>query len=458
MSTEPQMKLSFAPISGKSVEATFDGGNVTSDAGVLFLRAVDQGLGLIRRLASAIQDRRDQRYVDHSLEDLLRQRVFQIAQGYEDATDCNDLRGDPAFKVGCERAPLSGADLASQPTMSRLENSVSRGDLYRLAQALADAFIASYKTPPEALILDVDDTDDPTHGAQQGSLFNAYYGAYCFMPLHIYEGQSGKLITTILRPGVRPTGAEIVMILKRVVAYLRQAWPSVALFLRGDSHFSAPEVHEFCEAEKVDFVLGQGSNAVLQRNAAALLAQAQALHRAAKVERSVGAPDETIRLFTSFAYQAETWEKPQRIIGKVEVSDLGDNLRFVVTSLHSSQPSFIYQKIYCARGRMENYIKDHKTFLLSDRTSCHRWEANQFRLFLHSAAYVLLQTLEEIGLAHTHWVQVQFDTLQRRLLKVGARVNELKTKIIFHLPTSFPLKEVFHQIRSQLHTAYSGSG
>ena len=454
MSTEPQMPLNFAPISGKSVEAKFDGGNVTSDAGVLFLRAVEKGIGLIHRLAEAIHDRRDQRYVDHSLEDLLRQRVFQITQGYEDANDCNDLRGDPAFKVGCERAPLSGNDLASQPTMTRLENGVSRSDLYRLAQALADGFIASYAMPPEALILDLDDTDDPTHGAQQGSLFNAYYGEYCFMPLHLYEGQSGKLITTILRPGRRPRGAEIVMILKRVVAYLRQAWPSVAIFLRGDSHFSAPEVHAFCEAEGVEFVLGQAGNAVLQRKAAELLAQAQALHRAAPAEQPASAPDETIRRFTSFAYQADTWEKPQRVICKVEVSNQGDNLRFVVTSLQSSQPSFIYRTIYCARGRMENYIKDHKTFLLSDRTSCQSWEANQFRLFLHSAAYVLLQTLEEIGLAHTQWMQAQFNTLQRRLLKVGARVDELKTQIIFHLPTSFPLKELFHKILFQLHTAY----
>ena len=302
MSTEPQMPLDFAPISGKRVEATFDGGNVTSDAGVLFLRAVEQGTGVIRRLVGAIRDRRDQRYVDHSLEDLLRQRVFQIAQGYEDAIDCNDLRGDPAFKVGCERAPLSGEDLASQPTMSRLENSVSRSDLYRMAQALADSFIASYTTPPEAIILDIDDTDDRTHGAQQGTLFNGYYGEYGFLPLHLYEGQSGKLITTILRPGVRPSGVEIVMILKRVVAYLRQAWPSVAIFLRGDSHFSAPEVHEFCDAEKVAFVLGQGGNAVLKQKAAELLAQAQGLHRTTQAERAAGAPDETIRLFTSFFY------------------------------------------------------------------------------------------------------------------------------------------------------------
>jgi len=301
------------------VEATFDGGNVTSDAGVLFLRAVEKGTGVIRGLVAAIQDRRDQRYVDHSLEDLLRQRVFQIAQGYEDGIDCNDLRGDPAFKVGCERAPLSGEDLASQPTMSRLENSVSRSDLYRMAQALADSFIASYTPPPEAIILDIDDTDDPTHGAQQGSLFNGYYGEYCFLPLHLYEGQSGKLITTILRPGVRPSGAEVVMILKRVVAYLRQAWPSVAIFLRGDSHFSAPEVHEFCDAEKVEFVLGQGGNAVLKRKAAERLAQAQALHRTAQAERPAGAPDETTRLFTSFFYQADTWEKPRRIACKGSV-------------------------------------------------------------------------------------------------------------------------------------------
>lgn len=454
MSTEPQITLTFAPVSGKKVEAEFDGGNVTSDAGVLFLRAVEKGSGVIRRLVHAIHERRDPRYVDHPLEDLLRQRVFQIAQGYEDANDCDALRGDPAFKVACERSPLSGDDLASQPTMTRLENGVSRSDLYRMAQALADVFLSSYETPPQAIILDLDDTDDPTHGAQQQSLFNGHYGEYCFLPLHIYEGQSGKLITTILRPGRRPSGAEIVMIVKRVVSYLRKAWPEVAIFLRGDSHFSAPEVHEFCEAEGVEYVLGQAGNAVLKQHAAALLGQAQALHRAAKEEPPASAADETIRLFSSFSYQADTWEAPRRIVCKVEVSDKGDNLRFVVTSLQSSQPSFIYHTIYCARGRMENYIKDHKTFLHSDRTSCHTFEANQFRLFLHSAAYVLLQTLEEKGLAQTQWVQVQFNTLQNRLLKVGARVCELKTKILFHLPTSFPLKELYRKILFNLNTAY----
>ena len=454
MCATPQISLNFAPISGKKVEADFEGGNVTSDGGVLFLRAVEKGVGVIRRLVEAIHDRRDARYVDHALEDLVRQRVFQIAQGYEDANDCNELRSDPGFKAACDRWPLSGEDLASQPTMTRLENGVSRSDLYRMAQALVDTFLASYKKPPKAIILDLDDTDDPTHGAQQQALFNGYYGEYCFMPLHLYEGQTGKLITTILRPGRRPCGEEIVMILKRLVPAIRKAWPAADIFLRGDSHFSAPEVHAFCDAHDVSYVLGQAGNAVLKQHAAPLLAQAQALHRAATEKKPAAAPDETMRLFTSFFYQADTWAKPRRIVCKVEVSDQGDNLRFMVTSLQSSQPSFLYRTIYCARGRMENYIKDHKTFLHSDRTSCHTFEANQFRLFLHSAAYVLLQALEENGLEHTAWRQVQFNTLQLRLLKVGAKVRELKTQIKFHFPTSFPLKQLYRQILFNLNMAY----
>lgn len=446
MIQDTQHVLSFASIFSKDIAAAFDGGTLTSDGGALVLREVERHVGVIARLVAVIRDRRHPSYVTHSLTDLLRQRVFQIACGYEDANDCDTLRGDPAFKLACGRLPETGADLASQPTMTRLENRISRTDLYRIARALVDTFIASYATPPKAIILDIDDTDDPTHGAQALTVFNGYYDEHCYLPLHIYEGQSGKLITTILRPGRRPTGVEIVTILQRLVPYLRRHWPHVRLILRGDSHVSAPAVHAFCDQHRVSFVLGHGGNARLTALMAHAVSQAQALYQASR---------EPVRLFTQFRYQADTWAEPRRIIGKVEVSAKGVNLRYVVTNLHSSQPSFIYKAIYCARGRMEGFIKNHKTYLHSDRTSCHRFEANHVRLFLHSAAYVLLHALAQQGLRGTQWAQAQFDTLQLRFLKIGARIRERTTMVTMQYPTAFPLKDVLTTILTNLAAAPS---
>jgi len=445
MRKDNQTMLQFASISGKKLGADFDGGILTSDGGALFLRKVESKVGVIRRLVDALRDHRHQSYIEHSYEDLLRQRVFQIACGYEDANDCNDLRRDPGLKAACGKLPVRGEDLASQPTMSRLENSVCRKDLYRMAQALVDIFLCSYESPPESIILDADDTDDPTHGAQQLSFFNGYYNEYCFMPLHIYEGQTGKLITTILRSGKRISGKEMVTILKRLVPYIRKSWPKVKIFLRADSNFSAPEVHDWCEKENVYYILGQAGSAPLKERANPLLEQARLLYQHSQNK---------IRLFTCFNYQAGSWKKPRRIVAKVEVSSQGENIRFIVTNLQSSQPSFIYVNIYCARGRMEGFLKNHKTFLLSDRTSCHSFKANQFRLFLHSAAYVLLGYLAEKGLDGTKWAKAQFNTIQNRILKVGARVRELNTIIKFHFPTSFPLKEVFERLLVNLDAAY----
>lgn len=445
MDKDIQIPLPFASISGKKVTAEFDGGSLTSDAGVMFLREVEKGIGLIRRLTEVLTDHRHQSYTDHSHEELLRQRIFQIACGYEDANDCDELRHDPVLKAACERLPISGDDLASQPTMTRLENSVSRSDLYRMAQVFLDNFMDSYDRPPEAIVLDPDTTDNTTYGHQQMSLFNGYYDETCYLPLHIYEGKSGKLITAILRPGKRPDGKEIVSILKRVVAHIRNRWPKVKIFLRGDGHFSAPEVHDWCEDNEVYYALGQTGNQVLDRQVAPLLEQAKQLY------------DHTpkrVRLFTSFCYQAESWRRPRRIICKVEISATGESVRFVVTNLESSQSSFIYRTIYCAHAHVEGYIKNHKTFLHSDRTSCHRFQANQFRLFLHSAAYVLLHTFAKKGLKGTRWAKAQYNTLQNRFLKVGARVCERLTRIKLHFPTAFPLKEVFATIHSNLAAAF----
>jgi hypothetical protein len=300
------------------------------------------------------------------------------------------------------------------------------------------------------------------------------------LPLHIYEGQSGKLITSILRPGRRPTGAEIVSILKRVVGAIRREWPDVLIMLRGDSHFSTPEVHQWCEGQEpvISYILGQSGNAVLKREASGLLDQARALYRyhQARAYRKQAREDrrqqqskskkgvasswhreqeqsKVIRkskLYTTFFYQAESWLEPRRIICKVEVSDKGENIRFIVTNLKMPRSAWIYETIYCGRGQMENYIKDHKLFLHSDRTSCHRFEANQFRVFLHSAAYVLMHTLRTTGLRGTAWAKAQFDQMQIRILKVGARVEELKTKVRFHFPSSFPLQELYETVVTKL--------
>jgi Transposase DDE domain group 1 len=480
MTQDTQIVLPFARLRGKNLQADFEGGTLSSDGGVLLLREIEAQVGMIRRFAEALDDPRDGRYTDHSYEELLRQRIFQIACGYEDANDCNTLRHDPAFKAACGRLPLSDDPLSSQAGMSRFENAPRRSELYRTAQVVFDTFVASYQQAPQSLLLDIDDTADEVHGAQQQSLFNGYYDHYCYLPLHIYEGQSGKLITSILRPGRRPTGQEIVSILKRVVGAIRREWPEVLILLRGDSHFSVPEVHEWCERQeaKVFYILGQSGNKVLQDKARGILQQAQLLYRfrqerylrkrrqveykntkskskgtgsvREKPEDNMLTEQMKVKLYTEFLYQAETWSEPRRIICKVEVSEKGENLRFIVTNLQHCRKAYIYETIYCGRGQMENYIKDHKRFLHSDRLSCHKFEANQFRLFLHSAAYVLMHQLKTKGLQGTAWSRAQFDQIQLRVLKVGARVEELKTKIRFHFPSSFPLKALYARVVANL--------
>jgi len=439
-----QTVFTFANILGKKVEADFDGGTTTSDGGVLLLRKLESLTGIIDRIVEVIWDRRHQSYVDHSHTDLIRQRVFQIACGYDDANDSNDLRSDPGMKAACDRLPITGDDLASQPTMCRLENAVSRTDLYRIGLAFLEAFIASYDKPPKKIVLDIDDTDDPTHGSQQLSLFHAYYDEYCYMPVHLYEGQTGKLITTVLRPGHRIRGSVTVAILRRVLDRIQEAWPKVLITLRGDAHFSAPEVHDLCDEYGVDFILGQAVNKKLKALGEPLMAEAMA-----QAEQT----GEPVRLFTHFDYQAGSWSRPRQIIYKAETTNGKANPRFVVTNIRNRTPKFLYEKIYCARGRMEGFIKNHKTFLHSDRTSCHRFSANQFRLFLHSAAYVLLHALKHLGMRNTRWMKSNFDTIQLRVLKIGARVREQATKIRFHFPTSYPFKDLMRTIVHNLDTA-----
>jgi len=431
-----QMVL-FTDVSNKKVEVDFKGGEITSDAGSLFLREVEKQTGIIRRIADVIHDNRHPGYVEHATYTLLRQRVFQIASGYEDANDCDDLRRDPAFKYSCDKLPITGKDLASQPTMSRFENTLSRTDLYRIARAFVDNFINSYEEPPKGIILDIDDTDDPTYGSQQMTLFNSYHNTTCYMPIHIYEGKSGKLVTTILRPGKRPSGKEILAVIKRIVKIIRASWPEVGIILRGDSHYSAPEVHDWCIENNVKFVLGQTKNNILLEKARNVMADAKELYSSRR---------KPIKIFGDFIYKADSWSEPQRVIVKAEYNEKGANTRFIVTNLRHNGRKFIYNTVFCGRGAMELNIKEHKNHLASGRTSCNSFEANQFRLFLHSAAYVLLHTFRSKHLKRTEFAKAQFDTIRLKFLKIGAQVRELITKIKIHLPSSFPLKELFIKI------------
>lgn len=429
--------VSLLNVQDKSVELDFSGGVLTSDAGVLLLREVEEQIGLIRAMVVVISDLRDARYVKHTLTDLLIQRIAQMACGYEDANDCNDLRNDPIFKMLAGRFPELDEALASQPTMSRFENSISTPTLYRLAKAFVDTFVASYEKAPEIIVLDFDDTNNNVHGDQQLSLFNTYYGESCFMPLHVYEGLSGKLITTILKPGKRSNGEQVLAIVKRLILYLRTKWPKTRIVFRGDSHFTYPEVMDWIDTqENVMFVTGLTSNARLQEAVKTLVEHE---------ERTFESYGEKTTRFHSFYYQAGSWSRSRRVIAKIEVSEKGTNVRFLVTDMEQAKASALYRVIYCARGEDELYIKDHKRYLKSDRSSCQKFQANQFRLFLHSAAYVFLHTLKTNILKHTRFAHATMETIQLRLLKIGARVRELKTKIKVEVSSAYPLKDILRR-------------
>jgi hypothetical protein len=433
MKKSTKQLMLFKDSFGKKVQVDFQGGRVSSDGGWLLLREAEAEIGIVERMATALDDPRHPGYVKHHVIPLLKQRVFQIAAGYEDGNDSNTLREDPLLKLSCE----STDPLASQPTMCRFENAQGKKALYRMAQVLLECFIDSYEEAPEGIVIDLDDTDDRVHGGQQLSLFNSYYGDYCYMPLHIYEGKSGKLITTILRPGKRPTGRETVSILKRIIRRIRQVWPEVGILIRADFHFSSPELFDYCQENNVNYIIGYTGYKSLLREAEGLLKRARELYE------STGKP---VRLYGECRYQAKSWSVPGRIIYKVEYNSQGSNQRFVVTNLSHSSRRFIYEDVYCSRGAVELMIKEHKNHMASDRTSCSGFLANQFRLFLHSMAYVLMHHFREKHLVATELARAQFNTIRLRLIKIGAQVRELSTRIKVHLPSSYPLQEEFWKI------------
>jgi hypothetical protein len=448
-------QLCFPPVAGQTVRADFEGGALSSDFGTLLLRGVDRQVGLTERLAAAIHDKRHPSYIDHPLRDLFAQRIYQIASGYADANDAHQLRHDPLFKLGVERRPLDPEHaLASAPTFSRLEHQVDRKDLYRLTTALVDHFIASYTEPPVAIVLDLDHSDDPTHGQQEFAFYNHYYQNYCYLPLFIFEGTSHALVTAILRPGTRPTGAENAMILVRLLSYLRHHWPSTHMLVRGDSHFATPEVMEVIASYRwADFVFGLAGNAVLLRQAAPVLHAARRLHqqRVALATAHGEMPPTSSRLYEEFPYAAQSWAQQWRVVLKAEVMSAGDNPRFVVTSLHAPTPQMLYEDLYCARGNCENDIKAVKNDLRSDRTSATTFLANAMRLLLACAAYVLHHAFRTHTLQHTALAQAQPSTIILTLFKIATQVKQYKDRILLHLPTSCPVKALLQRVTALLY-------
>ena len=436
MTDDLESPLHLPPLEDKAILVDFDGGRLSSDGGPILLGDPDDQIGLTRELAAVLRDPRAPRRVDFTNHDLLKQRVFQIVAGYEDANDANTLRHDPILKLLLGRLPESGAPLASQPTISRFENRISRTELYRLARVLVEQFIASYERAPKLIVLDFDDTEDSAHGQQEHLRYDGHYGGYCFMPLHVYEGLSGRLITTIFK-AKRFSAAQMIAVLKRLVQHLRHAWPDTRIVFRGDSHFAYPEVMEWIEAQAhLHYVTGLTNNAVLKKLAHEVVEQAQRAYERDGVK---------VTRFHTTRYQAGTGSRSRRVVIKVEVSAQGVNTRFVVTDLEPTRAKVLYRQLYCARGQMENEIKDHKRYLKSDRTSCHRFEANQFRVFLHSAAYVLLDTLRREVLQGTPWARATMETLQLRLLKLGARIQEVTDRIKISLPSSCPVAPVLRR-------------
>jgi hypothetical protein len=439
MSQSATAALDFAPPAPLPLAVDFLGGRLTSDGGWSWVAEADAALGLTAALAAGVPDLR-RRQGRHAQVDLLRQRIYQIAAGYEDHDDADALRSDPLLKLVCGRLPESDPDLASQPTFSRWENGFSARDCYRLAEALGAIYLAERERDgvPARIVLDLDSTDDPTHGEQEGSAYHGYFRQHMYHPLLVFDGETGQFITAILRPGTAHAGHGALAIVKRLVARLRERWPEVTIELRADAGFAKPEIYAYCEQERIAYTIGLGANARLTALAAPLAAAAAAA--------STHADGAKIRLLDETPYQAESWPHARRVVIKAEVLAKGTNTRFVVTT-RMDAPEALYAW-YTDRGETENWIKDLKTACFADRLSCHRFLANQVRLLLHGAAYCLLDTLRR-WLVRAGAERMQLETLRLRLIKIGGRVRQLTSRVHLRLASSHPGEPLWHRLAAR---------
>ncbi len=423
--------MSFSRLGPKEVVADFRGGRLTSDAGALLLREVALRTGLFDALDAAIPDPRRPEMTTHGQKSMLAQRITAIALGHEDLNDHQALRSDPALQLAAGRVPDPGSTLASPPTLCRLENRVGRKALVEISATLIDQFIASHPSPPDALTLDFDATDDPTHGQQEGRFFHGYYDHHCFLPLYVFCGD--ELLVAYLRPSKIDASRHTRAVLKLLVRKLLAAWPEVRITIRGDSGFCRWRMMRWCDSHGIGYVLGLARNTKLERLAIDWTAHAE------RQFRRTGQPQ---RLFGSLGYQAGSWDRSRRVIVKAEHNSRGPNPRFVVTNV-PGDPRELYDEVYCRRGEMENRIKEQQLGLFADRTSCHRFLANQFRLLLSSAAYVLVQALRREALSGTELARAQVTTIRLKLFEVAARVRVSARRVVFQLAGGYPYRAAF---------------
>ena len=429
-----QTALQFPGFSRRKIDVSFNGGDITSNGGVQLLRWADERTGLIKAAARAIGDSRRRKSCTHDLESLVRQRVYGLSLGYEDLNDHEALRADLALQTALSR----DESLASPSTLCRLENRANRNTAVALHKGLIDNFIAAYKQAPRRLILDVDATDDRVHGDQAGRFFHGYYDHYCCLPLYVFCGD--QRLVSYLRSskidGAKHSWAILALLIKR----LRQAWPKVEILVRADSGFCRWRMLRWFDRHGVDYVIGIAKNPRLHDQSLALRTLAQWRY---------WMMGEKQRLFSEVRYAAQTWDTPRRVIVKAEHSARGSNPRFVVTNL-TGNAQRIYDRIYCARGEMENRIKEQQLGLFADRTSCHTWWANQFRLLLSSLAYTLLETIRRVALHGTALARAQCGTLRLKLLRIGAIVLRNTRRIRLLLSSAYPNRELFCLVAARL--------
>jgi len=431
---------------------TFDAPTISSDGGALLLRQIDDRLGLCAQVAALIPDHRDASRVTHSRVEQIRQRAFQIALGYEDCNDANTLRRDSVLKLACDRLPNDPKGLSSQPSLSRMEHAPSARDVVLIQWALERSYVEDLPTDTTQVVLDVDSTDDPTHGQQPLSYFNAHYDIWMYFPVLVFDGE-GRLVTARLRPGNAGGHRYTTPMLERVIRLLKGRFPQLQIFVRGDGGFCAPRLMKCLEAlddefGDIDYALGVPQNKVLLRH--------PTMVNASKIaEAQFPETRSPTRVFAQFDYAAGTWPHERRIIAKAEHLEKGPNPRFVVTSMREFDPRLIYERVYCARGQAENWIKDFKRALRAERLSCTTYVANAFRLMLHALAYRLMHTLRTALAAHAPGLSTaQFDTIRLRLLKVAAVVTQSVRRIVVALPRSFPLAAAFRGLAATLGAAH----
>ena len=437
MTNRTQLELDFPGVKRRKVQASFTGGEVTSDGGVLVVRQADKKLNLTKAVARALEDGRREKSCTHTLLSLLRQRVYGLCLGYEDLNDHDTLRQDIGLQTAVER----DEPLASASTLCRWENRSGREAAWAIHQVLVDRFIASFDRAPKKLILDFDATDDPVHGKQEGRFFHGFYDHYCFLPLYVFCGD--HLLVSYLRPSKIDGAKHAWAILALLVKRLRQSWPDVRIIFRADSGFCRHRMLSWCERHNVGYIVGLARNARVNALAQPLMEEAEVAYRRTEQKQ---------RLFGEVQYAAGTWKRKRRVIAKAEHTHKGANPRYVVTNLEG-QGQWLYEELYCARGDMENRIKEQQLDLFADRTSCHHWWANQFRLLLASLGYTLLATIRRLGLKGTELARAQCSTIRLKLLKVGAVLIRNTRRVRFLLSSSYPYQTTFALACSRLNTS-----